>query len=63
MQGHIRKRGKNSWAIVIDKGRSPDGRRLQSWHTVHGTKRDAERERARLLHELNTGAYVAQGGS
>ena len=58
MQGHIRKRCKNSWAIVIDKGRGPDGRRLQTWRTVHGTKRDAERERTRLLHELNTGAYV-----
>jgi integrase len=58
MKGHIRKRGRNSWAVVIDKGRSPDGRRIQLWRTIHGTKRDAEREQARLLHELNTGAYV-----
>jgi integrase len=58
MEGHICKRSKNSWTIVIDRGRGPDGRRRQSWHTVRGTKRDAERERARLIHEVNTGAYV-----
>jgi integrase len=58
VEGHIRKRGKRSWSIVVERGRGPDGRRLQSWHTVRGTRRDAERERARLLHELNTGAYV-----
>ncbi len=58
MKGHIRNRGKNSWAIVLDLDRSPEGRRRQKWHAVRGTKRDAERELARLLHELNTGAYV-----
>ena len=58
MKGHIRKRGKSSWAIVFDLGREPDGRRRQRWHSIKGTKRDAERELARLLHEFNTGAYV-----
>lgn len=58
MKGHIRKRGKRSWAIVLDLGRTAEGRRRQRWHTVTGTKRDAERELGRLLHEFNTGAYV-----
>ncbi len=58
MKGHIRQRGKRSWAVVLDLGRDADGRRRQRWHTVHGTKKDAQRELARLLHELNTGAYV-----
>ncbi len=59
MNGHIRRRGKTSWAIVLDLGHDASGKRRQKWHTVSGTKKDAERELARLLHEMNTGAYVA----
>lgn len=58
MKGHIRSRGKGSWAIVLDVGRDAAGKRRQKWHAVHGTKRDAERELSRLLHEMNTGTYV-----
>ncbi len=58
MKGHIRRRGKRSWAIVFDLGRDSSGRRRQKWHTVHGTKCDAERELTRLLNDRNTGAYV-----
>jgi integrase len=43
---------------VIDLGRDADGKRRQKWSTVHGGKRDAQRELTRLLNELNTGAYV-----
>ena len=57
MKGHIRKRGK-SWAVVFDLGRDASGKRHQKWHAVPGTRRDAQRELARLLNELNTGAYV-----
>ena len=58
MRGHIRKRGKNSWAIVFDLGRDEEGKRRQRWHSVRGTKKDAERELARLMNEINLGAYV-----
>jgi integrase len=58
VKGHIRPRGKGVWAIVLDLERGPDGKRKQKWHTFHGPKKDAEREMARLLHSLNTGAYV-----
>ncbi len=58
MKGHIRKRGTRSWAIVLDIGRDENGKRQQRWHSVQGTKRDAERELARLLNEFNTGSYV-----
>ncbi len=58
MKGHIRKRGQRSWAIVLDLGRDANGKRRQKWHSVPGTKRDAERELARLLNDLNTGGYV-----
>lgn len=58
MKGHIRPRGKGTWAIVVDLGRDPNGKRQQKWHTVHGNKKDAERELTRLLHQLHNGDYV-----
>jgi len=59
MKGHIRKRGKNSWAIVIDVPRNPEtGKRHQQWHTVHGTKKEAERELRKLLQSLEMGSYI-----
>lgn len=58
MKGHIRKRGKGSWAMVIELDKAPDGKHQQKWYTVRGKKKDAERELARLLNELETGEYV-----
>ncbi len=58
MKGHIRKRGKTSWAIVLDLGRDAAGKRRQKWHSVKGTRKDAEREVARLVNEMNNGAYI-----
>ena len=58
MKGHIRKRGKTSWAIVLELGQGPDGKRRQKWHSVKGGRKDAERELARLVHEFNSGNYV-----
>ncbi|MBE3588013.1 MAG: hypothetical protein IMW93_05575 [Thermoanaerobacteraceae bacterium] len=51
MKGHIRKRGKNSWAAV-ELPRDPEtGKHRQKWVTIQGTKKDAERELAKLLAE------------
>src|SRR5438093_6173828 len=58
MKGHVRQRGERSWAVVLDIGRDATGRRRQRWHTVQGTREDAENELFRLLHSLNTGEYV-----
>jgi len=59
MTGHIRSRGKRSWAIVLDLGPDPaTGKRRQKWHTVHGGKKHAQAEMARLINELETGSYV-----
>ena len=58
MRGHIRRRGKDSWAIVIDRGRDANGKRCQKWHTVRGTKKHAQRELAAMLHQMDTGSYV-----
>lgn len=58
MKGHIRQRGKDAWAIVLYLGTDAHGKKRQKWHTVHGSKKDAERELRRLLHEMDTGSYV-----
>lgn len=58
MRGHLRKRGKNSWAIVLELGRDANRRRRQKWHSVRGKREDAERELGRLLNEVGTGSYV-----
>jgi integrase len=60
MRGHVRPRGKepNQWHIVLDLPRGPDGKRRQKWHRFNGTKRKAEAECARLVHELTSGAYI-----
>lgn len=58
MKGHIRKRGKRSWAVILDIGEDLNGKRRQKWHSVKGTKKDAEDELARLINELRNGIYV-----
>lgn len=58
MRGHIEKRGRNTWRIRIDLGTGANGKRVRSDHRFRGTKKEAEAELARLVHELNTGAFV-----
>lgn len=58
MRGHIRQRGKGAYAVIIDLGRDPDGKRRQKWHNIRGTKKDAEIELVRQLNALQTGCYV-----
>ena len=59
MRGHICRRGKRSWAVVLELPRDPEtGRRRQKWHSVKGLRRDAERLLAELLHNLDTQQYT-----
>jgi len=59
MKGHIRQRARHSWTIVIDAGKDPDtGKRQQQWHTIKGTKRDAQRILNEILVALEKGSYV-----
>lgn len=59
MEGHIRKRGPGRWAVVLYLGRDPaTGKEKRRWYTVRGTRRDAERLRAKLVHEFYLGTYV-----
>jgi integrase len=62
MKGHIRQRSKHSWTIVVDVGKDPGtGKRRQHWHTITGTKRDAQRALNEMLVSLEKGAYVKPG--
>jgi integrase len=59
MKGHIKQRGERSWSIVIELPRDPiTGKRRQQWHTVKGTKRDAEKTLREIQYSLDKGTYV-----
>jgi hypothetical protein len=57
MKGHIRERSPGHWAIILDVPDST-GKRQQRWHSFAGTKREAQRECARLISELDKGVHV-----
>jgi len=58
--GHVEKRAKSAWSLVIDLGRDPvTGKRLRIRRSVKGvTKRPAEAELRRLLGEIEQGTYI-----
>ena len=58
MKGHLERREKNTWLIVLEHGKDADGNRTRRKHTFHGTKRQAEEEKVRLLHQMQTGTYI-----
>ena len=43
--------------MVVELGRSADGRRRQKWHGGFRTRKEAEVARAKIVNELNTGTY------
>jgi integrase len=59
MRGHLEKRSKGSWTIVIDRGKNPvTGKRERIKKAVKGPKREAEKVMNEILHKLQTGTYV-----
>ena len=62
MKGHIRPRSVGSWELKYDIGRDPlTGRRITKFATVHGAKRDAQRELRRLLKTVDDGVHSDPG--
>jgi integrase len=62
MRGHITKRGKNSYTIVLSLGNdSVTGKRKQHWESVKGTKKDAEKRLSELITQIDTGGFVKPG--
>jgi integrase len=54
-----RPKGSDRWSIILEDGRDPATRkRRQKWHSFQGTKKEAQAERVRLLHETNEGTYI-----
>jgi len=58
MKGHLKKRSKDSWTIVVDLGLKANGKRNQKWKSIKGTKKEAEALLARMLTELEDGIYI-----
>jgi len=64
MRGHITKRGKDSYTIVINLGRDPEtGKSKQQWVSIKGTRKDAEIRLSELLSQLDNGLYIKPGKS
>ena len=64
MRGHITQRSKHkgTWSIVLELDKdAATGKRRQQWVTVQGSKRDAEKKLAEILHQKNTGSYMKPG--
>jgi len=62
MRGHIVKRYRNSYCIVLNLGTDPaTGKRKQQWISIKGTKRAAEKRLAELLHQLDNGIFTKPG--
>lgn len=58
MKGHIRERSPGRFAIILDVPDPATGKRKRRWHKFKGTKREAQIECARLITEIQGGAYV-----
>ena len=62
MRGHIVKRGKNSYTVVLNMGKDPaTGKRNQQWVSVKGNKKDAEKRLSEMLHQIDTGSFMRPG--
>lgn len=52
-------RSRGVWRITVEAGRDPStGRRTRTYKDFHGSKKEAQAEYARMLHERATGTYV-----
>lgn len=63
MRGHLVKRYKGSWSIVLDLGRRRDPetgllKRVQKWFSCIGTKKAAEKRLSELLHRYHQGSVI-----
>ncbi|MDD5092834.1 MAG: site-specific integrase [Dehalococcoidia bacterium] len=59
MRGRIVKRYEDSWTIVVDIGRDPQtGKRKQMSRSIKGTKKEAEKRLAEIIHQLEKGTFT-----
>ena len=63
MRGHITKRAKGTYTIVLNGGIDPvTGKRKQHWITVKGSKKDAEKKLSEILHNQDKGIGFVNPG-
>jgi integrase len=59
MRGGITKRSKNSYSIAISLGKdNVTGKYKYLWESIKGSRKDAEKRRAELLHQLDNGTFI-----
>lgn len=59
MKGNLTRRGKSSWRLKFDDGTDPvTGKRLTRYHTLHGTKAQAQADAAKIIASSVSGSYV-----
>src|SRR5688500_3874611 len=58
MKGSIQKRGDRTYRLRVDLGFDASGRRIQRSLTVRGSRKEAEKKLADILHEIHKGEYV-----
>lgn len=62
MRGRIFSRFKGSYSIVVSLGKDPaTGKYKQHFESIKGTRKDAEKRLAELLHQLDTGTFMKPG--
>lgn len=54
----IRERSPGRWAIIVETRDPTTGRRKPKWHSFKGSKKEAIKERARLVTEQSQGNYL-----
>src|SRR5437588_12996139 len=57
MKGSIKQRSEGSYTLIVDQPRQRGEKRKQKWITFKGTKREAQRELARLVTEMDDGSF------
>ncbi|WP_240610896.1 Arm DNA-binding domain-containing protein [Ammonifex thiophilus] len=57
MRGHVRRRGKDSWQVIVYLGKDDTGKKVYRSQTVRGTRQDAERALAELLVKAHRGSW------
>jgi integrase len=58
MRGNVTRRGAASWRIKLDIGRNQAGKRLTRYHTVRGTRKEAQLKLAELIASVGGGSYI-----
>jgi integrase len=58
MAGQIIKRGERTWLVRIFMGRDAKGKQIFHHKTIHGTKKDAEQYRNKVVREKDLGVFV-----